>query len=142
MKLEALFAVTGLTGARAAANILVTCRNAGKCSLAQVTSQLVTAIFSNEIETAHSGLPNAFQYREVRSMDQAMSALKILVGIGFVTAGFPRLVSAIELQPSTLKAWNDYIRNADSSMETRLDARRPFLWIEQLAGADRTPPPW
>ena len=60
MKLEALFAVTGLTGARAAANILVTCRNAGKISLAQVTSQRVTAIRSNQIQIAHSGRPSAF----------------------------------------------------------------------------------
>ncbi len=62
-------------------------------------------------------------------MDQAMSSLKILVGLGLMTAGFPRLVSAIELQPDTLKAWNDYITKADSSL--RLDDRRPFLWIDR-----------
>ncbi len=43
----------------------------------------------------------------------------------------PGLLSAIDLQPDTLKAWDDYIRNADSLIHTRLDGERPFLWSDE-----------
>jgi hypothetical protein len=59
LKPEALFTVTGLIGASAAANVLVTCRNAGKVSLAPVASQRVTAIRSNQIHMARRGRPSA-----------------------------------------------------------------------------------
>ncbi len=39
--------------------------------------------------------------------------------------------SATELLPGTLKAWQEYLRSADARMQARLDARRPFLWIDE-----------
>jgi hypothetical protein len=48
-----------------------------------------------------------------------------------LAAGVPGLLSAIELQPDTLKAWDDYIRNADLRMQSRLDGQQPFLWMDE-----------
>lgn len=59
-----------------------------------------------------------------------MKVAKILPAFVFVTVGLPGL-RAIELQPATLKAWEDYIRNADSNMQARLNGRRPFLWADE-----------
>ena len=60
-----------------------------------------------------------------------MKAANITVKLALLTAVFPGLLSAIELQPDTLKAWEDYIRIADSRMQTRLDGDRPFLWTDE-----------
>jgi hypothetical protein len=54
-----------------------------------------------------------------------------------MAAGIPGLLSAIELQPGTLKAWDDYIRNADSRMQARLDGQRQFLWTDESADRSR-----
>jgi hypothetical protein len=62
-----------------------------------------------------------------------MKAAKILPALVFLTVGMPGL-RALELQPATLKAWNDYIRNADSNMQTRLNGRQPFLWVDETPG--------
>jgi len=48
-----------------------------------------------------------------------------------LAVGLPRLSIAIELQPSTLQAWNDYVRTADSRMRERVDGPRPFLWADE-----------
>jgi len=42
-------------------------------------------------------------------------------------------MAAIELQPKTLQAWDEYIRVANSRMQARLDGRRPFLWADEAA---------
>ncbi len=60
-----------------------------------------------------------------------MKAAKITIELTLLAAGFPGLLSAIALQPDTLKAWDDYIRSADSRMQTRLDGQRPFLWTDE-----------
>jgi hypothetical protein len=62
-----------------------------------------------------------------------MKAGKITIELTLLAAGFPGLLSAIGLQPDTLKAWDDYIRSVDSSMQTRLDGHRPFLWTDEAA---------
>jgi hypothetical protein len=46
----------------------------------------------------------------------------------------PMLLNAIELEPSTLQAWNDHIRVAGSRMQARLNGRQPFLWADEVAG--------
>ena len=46
-----------------------------------------------------------------------MQAARITIGLTLLAAGFPGLSSAIGLEPDTLKAWEDYIRNADSRMQ-------------------------
>ncbi|MGA3237551.1 MAG: hypothetical protein ABSG03_14740 [Bryobacteraceae bacterium] len=62
-----------------------------------------------------------------------MKAGRMTLEVSLLVAGFPGLLSAIELQPDTLKAWDDYIRNADSHMQSRLDGRRPFLWTDEAS---------
>lgn len=63
-----------------------------------------------------------------------MSAVKIPVGFALLAMGIPGALSAIELQRDTLTAWNDYVWKADSTMQARLDGRRPFLWIDEASG--------
>jgi hypothetical protein len=46
----------------------------------------------------------------------------------------PGLLNAIELQPNTLRDWDDYIRKADSLIPPRLDGQRPFLWSDETPG--------
>ena len=43
---------------------------------------------------------------------------------------------AVELQDATVQAWQEYVRCADVRMQARLDAKEPFLWIDE--SADRT----
>jgi hypothetical protein len=43
---------------------------------------------------------------------------------------------AVELQDATVQAWQEYVRCADARMQARLDAKEPFLWIDE--SADRT----
>ncbi len=38
------------------------------------------------------------------------------------------------MQRDTLKAWDEYILNADRRMQARLDGHRPFLWLDEAAG--------
>jgi hypothetical protein len=48
-----------------------------------------------------------------------------------IMAGAPALVSAIDLQANTVEAWDAYVRNADSRLQTRIEARQPFLWVDE-----------
>jgi hypothetical protein len=43
----------------------------------------------------------------------------------------PPASTACDLQTETLKAWAEYIRNADLRMQARLDGHSPFLWIDE-----------
>ncbi len=45
--------------------------------------------------------------------------------------GAPALLSAIELQPETLKSWDEYIRAAESRLKDRLDGSKHFLWVDE-----------
>jgi len=63
-----------------------------------------------------------------------MNIAKLTMQLTLLAVGFPGLASAIELQPGTLEAWDNYIRNADSSMQARLDGRLPFLWTDEAPG--------
>jgi len=55
-----------------------------------------------------------------------------------LTAAFALLAppgsSAEELQPETLKAWEEYVRSADSRMQARLHEGRAFLWADETLG--------
>ncbi len=57
----------------------------------------------------------------------------ILAGLVLLTVELPGL-GAMELQRSTVRAWDDYIAAADSHMQARVDGQRPFLWIDESAG--------
>jgi hypothetical protein len=37
------------------------------------------------------------------------------------------------LQDATLKAWEEYLHNAGSRMQARLDGQQPFLWTDESA---------
>lgn len=62
-------------------------------------------------------------------MLRAMSALKILAGIGFLVALSSQSVRAAELRPETLQAWNNYIKTTDAKLRDRLDGA--FLPAEE-----------
>jgi hypothetical protein len=62
-----------------------------------------------------------------------MKAWKIVFQLIPLATCVPGLLSAVELQPGTLKAWDDYIRNADSLIQLRLAGQRPFLWSDELS---------
>jgi hypothetical protein len=64
-----------------------------------------------------------------------MKAAYLSFGLIFLTTGLPQL-GAMELQPTTLKAWDDYIAAADSRMQMRLNGQQPFLWSDEAAGRD------
>src|SRR5712675_1076193 len=61
---------------------------------------------------------------------QVMVGVKAIFGIAMLAAA--PVLSNIELQSGTLNAWEEYIRGADSHMQTRLDARKPFLWTDEF----------
>lgn len=60
-----------------------------------------------------------------------MKALSIPLGIAFLTGMLPGLSHAIDLQPATLKAWDEYIESVDAGMQARLDGQRKFLWTDE-----------
>ena len=55
-------------------------------------------------------------------------------GLILLAASAPGLSTAIELQPNTLRAWDEYVRNADSGMNLRINGQRPFLWTDETPG--------
>jgi hypothetical protein len=63
-----------------------------------------------------------------------MSIVRLPLELALLAIGVPGVVGAIELQRSTLNAWDDYIQSADKRIQARLDGRRPFLWIDEEAG--------
>ena len=70
-------------------------------------------------QTAHPTHPNSF----------ALSLLLTLLA--------PALAAAAELQPETLKAWNLYTEQARARMNSRLDPRNHFLWVDEKPGRAR-----
>ena len=62
-----------------------------------------------------------------------MKSANVILGLVFLTGGLPRL-RALDLQTSTLKAWEDYISRADLHMQARLKGQQPFLWADEAPG--------
>ncbi len=60
-----------------------------------------------------------------------MNAVKIPLGLVLLAVGIPGELAAVELQRSTLNAWNDYLRTADLRLQARVDGQRPFLWADE-----------
>jgi hypothetical protein len=60
-----------------------------------------------------------------------MRVISLLVSLVIMAGGLPKPLGAAELQASTIKAWNDYVRSADVQMQARLDGRQPFLWTDE-----------
>ncbi len=65
-----------------------------------------------------------------------MHVVKLSFGLALLATVFPGSLTlrAIELQPATLSAWNDYVRQADGRMQARLDGHVPFLWMDEVSG--------
>jgi hypothetical protein len=57
--------------------------------------------------------------------------MKLLAGLGLTVGLIQGQLGAAELQADTLKAWNAYIRGADTRMAARLSSTKPFLWIDE-----------
>jgi len=60
-----------------------------------------------------------------------MKALSIPLGLALLTGMLPGLSHAVDLQPGTLKAWDEYIDSVDAGMQARLDGQRKFLWADE-----------
>jgi hypothetical protein len=62
--------------------------------------------------------------------------IKVLIaGLSFVCA--PAISNAAELKERTVKAWNEYIRAANSRMQERLRLDNHFLWIDEAPDRSR-----
>jgi hypothetical protein len=61
----------------------------------------------------------------MRAEAVATNLISVLLILG------PALSCAADLQPDTVKAWNHYIEQAKSRMNSRLDARSHFLWLDE-----------
>jgi len=66
----------------------------------------------------------------------AVIGLNAVPGVALFAAP-PRLGNANQLQVETVKAWDEYIRSADSRMQARLDGRMPFLWMDESMDRSR-----
>lgn len=64
-----------------------------------------------------------------------MKARALAIALSFSLLVSPLAVSAGELKPETLRAWNDYIAMAKSQLADQAsaqpDPQRPFLWIDR-----------
>jgi hypothetical protein len=52
--------------------------------------------------------------------------------IPLITLFFPVTVNAASLEPSTSKAWEEYVESASKGMEQRLRAGKTFLWVDEV----------
>jgi hypothetical protein len=59
-----------------------------------------------------------------------MKTLKITLGLALALA-VPSALPAVELKPETLRAWEAYLRLADTRMKLRLAGSKPFLWADE-----------
>ena len=66
-----------------------------------------------------------------------MKAANILVGLALFSTAVLEL-GAMELQPATVRAWDDYIGSVDSRMQLRLHGQLPFLWADEAGGRTRS----
>ena len=63
-------------------------------------------------------------------MNRLLTAVIVLISLSSV----PLLAAAPntnQLQPETVNAWDEYIRNVDSRMQARSAGEMPFLWIDE-----------
>ena len=62
-----------------------------------------------------------------------MTISKLSTVVMLSAAAGPPLANAIELQPATIKAWEEYVRDADQHMRERVGGAQPFLWTDESA---------
>ena len=81
----------------------------------------------NELTVPSDGRRNAFH----KARNQSMRVLKLWSTLCLTVACVPGLLGALELQAGTVNAWEEYIRGAESRIQTQADSTRPFLWIDE-----------
>lgn len=59
-----------------------------------------------------------------------MRVSKLWFSLSLIAGNVPGILGAMELQPATLKAWQEYVRGADSRIQAPAAAGQPFLWID------------
>jgi hypothetical protein len=59
------------------------------------------------------------------------SCFRIAFALTLLILSAVTISHAIELRPSTLDAWNSYVRSVTSSMEGRAKGDRPYLWVDE-----------
>ena len=52
-------------------------------------------------------------------------------GIAMVVAGVAARANAAELQSTTERAWQEYVRAAGIRLQARVEGRKPFLWMDE-----------
>lgn len=62
-----------------------------------------------------------------------MIRTKSFLALAAVVSGVAAQAGAVELQGSTVDAWQEYLRGATVRMQARLDTDKPFLWIDEAA---------
>lgn len=62
-----------------------------------------------------------------------------LAWVGVALAAVPGDLAAAVLQPATIEAFDDYVRQAEARMREELAGRGPFFWIEGKGEAERRP---
>src|SRR5258708_40141450 len=56
-----------------------------------------------------------------------------LTSIALITLSFQATVSAASLEPSTSRAWEEYLASVNVRMEQRLSPGKTFLWVDEVA---------
>src|SRR5262245_11967624 len=67
--------------------------------------------------------------RSGRTRGLAVSLLLTILG--------PTLSNAAELLPATLTAWDQFTERAKARMNSRLDSRNHFLWVDEVSDRAR-----
>jgi hypothetical protein len=60
-----------------------------------------------------------------------MISTKSFVVLALLVGDVAKPAHSAELQPTTIAAWQEYVRTADARMQARLDTDKPFLWIDE-----------
>ena len=67
-----------------------------------------------------------------------MNISSTIFGLAILTAAATqRPARGADLKPETLRAWNQYVRNADVQMQARLEPGRHFLWTDETPERSR-----
>jgi hypothetical protein len=69
---------------------------------------------------------NCYSNRMIRMTSIAKSLLMLLIVLRF-----PAMVDAASLEPTTSKAWEEYVASANMGMEQRLRPGHTFLWVDE-----------
>ena len=96
-------------------------------STERATLPATELIAFNELRAPTDGRGNALH----RARSQSMRVLKLWSTLCLTVASAPGLLGALELQASTVNAWEEYIHGAESRIQTSADSTRPFLWIDE-----------